>query len=148
MRNYLKILLCALAVSVAARPARAQAAASNYRVIVNTSNGASSLSAEDLQRVYLKKMTTWKDGSAVAVVDQGPKSPVRAAFSVAVLGRDVPSMKNYWQQSLFAGRGVPPIEQPGDAQVAAFVAANPNAIGYVSASAQLPDGVRVIEITR
>jgi ABC-type phosphate transport system substrate-binding protein len=57
-------------------------------------------------------------------------------------------MKNYWQQSLFAGRGVPPIEQPGDAQVAAFVASNPNAIGYVSPSAALPDGVRVLEITR
>ena len=144
MRTLLKSLFCAVAISLAAESASAQA----YRVIVNASNGASSLSAEDLQRVYLKKMTTWKDGSPVAVVDQGPKSPVRAEFSTSVLGRDVPSMKNYWQQSLFAGRGVPPIEQPGDAQVAAFVASNPNAIGYVSASAPLPDGVRVIEIKR
>lgn len=144
MRNFLKIVFCVAALSVTTRAASAQ----TYRVIVNASNSSRSLSAEDLQRVYLKKLTSWKDGSMVAVVDQGPKSPVRAAFSNEVLGRDVPSMKNYWQQSLFAGRGVPPIEQPSDAQVAAFVAANPNAIGYVSASATLPEGVRVLEITR
>jgi ABC-type phosphate transport system substrate-binding protein len=144
MRNFIKLLICVAAVSAPARAASAQA----YRVIVNAANNAQSLSAEDLQRVYMKKMTTWKDGAPVTVVDQGPKSPVRAAFSTSVLGRDVPSMKNYWQQSLFAGRGVPPIEQPGDAQVAAFVADNPNAIGYVSPTAPLPQGVRVIEITR
>jgi ABC-type phosphate transport system substrate-binding protein len=64
-----------------------------------------------------------------------------------VLGRDVATMKNYWQQSLFSGRGVPPIEQPSDEQVLSFVAQNQNAIGYVSADAPLPAGVKVIEIT-
>ena len=82
------------------------------------------------------------------MVDLGPKSPVRAEFSMEVLGRDVPTMKNYWQQSLFSGRGVPPIEQPSEAQVVAFVAANPGAIGYVSSSAQLPESVKTISVTR
>jgi ABC-type phosphate transport system substrate-binding protein len=143
MRKLLTFAFCLTALAAAA-PAGAQ----QYRVIVNSANPTSTLSKEDLARVYLKKMSTWKTGQQVQVVDLGPKSPVRAEFSVTVLGRDVPTMKNYWQQSLFSGRGVPPIEQPTEAQVVAFVAANPGAIGYVSADAQLPESVKTVSVTR
>lgn len=137
-----------IAFSLAALVGAAPAGAQQYRVIVNAANPTSALSKEDLARVYLKKMGSWKNGGAVTVVDLGPKSPIRAEFSMAVLGRDVPTMKNYWQQSLFSGRGVPPIEQPSEAQVVAFVAANQGAIGYVSSDAQLPGGVKTISVTR
>ena len=143
MRTILKVAFC-LAALVGAAPAGAQ----QFRVIVNSANPTSALSKEDLARVYLKKLSSWKQGGAVTVVDLGPKSPIRAAFSMDVLGRDVPTMKNYWQQSLFSGRGVPPIEQPSEAQVVAFVAANPGAIGYVSSDAQLPGTVKTIAVTR
>jgi ABC-type phosphate transport system substrate-binding protein len=136
-----------IAFSLAALVGAAPAGAQQYRVIVNAANPTSTLSKEDLARVYLKKMGSWKNGNSVTVVDQGPKSSVRADFSMAVLGRDVPTMKNYWQQSLFSGRGVPPIEQPSEAQVVAFVAANQGAIGYVSNDAQLPESVKTISVT-
>jgi ABC-type phosphate transport system substrate-binding protein len=143
MRTILKVAFC-LAALTGAAPAGAQ----QYRVIVNAANPTTALTKVDLARVYLKKMSSWKNGAAVTVVDLGPKSPVRAEFSVSVLGRDVPTMKNYWQQSLFSGRGVPPIEQPSEAQVVAFVAANPGAIGYVSSDTQLSDNVKTIPVTR
>ena len=143
MRKLLTFALC-LAALAGAAPAGAQ----QYRVIVNAANPTSTLSKDDLARVYLKKMSTWKNGTAVTVVDQAPKSPVRAQFSMTVLGRDVPTMKNYWQQSLFSGRGVPPVEQPTEAQVVAFVAANPGAIGYVSTETQLPESVKTVAVTR
>ena len=143
MRKLFTFAIC-LAALVGAAPAGAQ----QYRVIVNAANPTTSLTKEDLARVYLKKMSTWKSGAPVTVVDQAPKSPVRAQFSMTVLGRDVPTMKNYWQQSLFSGRGVPPVEQPTEAQVVAFVAANPGAIGYVSTETQLPESVKPITVTR
>ena len=143
MRKIMTLVVC-LAALLGAKPAQAQA----YRVVVNASNPTTALSKDDLARVYLKKQTTWKGGGSVAVVDQSPKAPVRAQFSMQVLGRDVPTMKNYWQQSLFSGRGVPPIEQASDEQVLSFVASNQGAIGYVSANAQLPSGVKVVEITQ
>jgi len=143
MRTILTFAFC-LAALTGAAPAGAQ----QYRVIVNAANPTTALTKDDLARVYLKKMSAWKNGAAVTVVDLGPKSPVRAEFSVSVLGRDVPTMKNYWQQSLFSGRGVPPIEQPSEAQVVAFVAANPGAIGYVSSDTQLTENVKTIPVTR
>jgi ABC-type phosphate transport system substrate-binding protein len=147
MRTLLNFAICLAALGTIA-PARARAqSSSSYRVVVNAANPTSEMTMEDLARVYLKKQTSWKSGGQVTVVDQSPRSPVRARFSTQVLGRDVPTMKNYWQQSLFSGRGVPPIEQPSDTQVLAFIAANPNAIGYVSADVQLPAGVKVLEVT-
>lgn len=148
MRSILSLAICLVSLGSIA-PARATAQApATYRVIVHASNPTTALSKEELARVYLKKQTSWKSGSQVAVVDLSPRSPVRAQFSTQILGRDVPTMKNYWQQSLFSGRGVPPVEQASDEQVTSFVASNPNAIGYVSANAQLPAGVKIVEITR
>lgn len=145
MRSIITLAICLVTLGSAA-PARATA--QSYRVVVNAANPTAAISKEDLARVYLKKQTSWKNGGQVAVVDQSPRSSVRAQFSMQVLGRDVPTMKNYWQQSLFSGRGVPPVEQPSDAQVLSFVASNQHAIGYVSADAQLPAGVKVIEVTQ
>ena len=139
-------LLVVLGAMAVFTPASAQAQA--YRVIINAENSTASLTKDQLQRVYLKKMTTWSSGAPIVPVDQSARAAVRAEFSQAVLGRDVSAMKNHWQQSLFAGRGAPPVEHASDAQVAAFVAANPNAIGYVSAGARLPEGVKTVEIAR
>lgn len=146
MRRLIQLLAVLALVLPAATPAHAQDAA--YRVIVNASNPTRQISKTELARLFLKKRTTWESGRPVVVVDQTERSATRARFSVAVLGKDVPTMKSYWQQSLFAGRGVPPVEQAGDGQVAAFVASNESAIGYVSADATLPPGVRVIEVGR
>lgn len=143
MRTILTIAVC-LAALLGAAPAQAQ----GYRVIVNVSNPTARLTKDQLERVYLKKTTTWNSGASVAVVDQSARSKVREQFSMSVLGRDVATIKNYWQQSLFSGRGVPPIEQAGDQQVIAFVQGNPNAIGYVAEGTPLPDGVKAVEIAR
>ena len=145
MRRIFQTLALLALVAVPATRAHAQ---DSYRVIVNASNPASHVSQSDLARIFMKKRTTWESGTPVVVVDQSERSSTRAQFSHAVLGKDVPSMKSYWQQSLFAGRGVPPIEKVNDAQVAAFVASNESAIGYVSSAAPLPAGVKVLEIAR
>ncbi|MFL5578203.1 MAG: phosphate ABC transporter substrate-binding protein [Gemmatimonadaceae bacterium] len=146
MRTILYFAFCLAALLAGAERAGAQAP--GYRVVVNAANSTSSITRDELARVYLKKMTAWKSGAPVAVVDQSPRSAVRAQFSSAILGRDVPTMKNYWQQSLFSGRGVPPVEQASDEQVLSFVASNQGAIGYVSPGASLPSSVKVVEITR
>lgn len=140
----LHTLLVVIGAAVLAAPAQAQ----SYRVIVHADNPTASMTKDQLQRVFLKKMTSWSNGSPVVPVDQSPRAAVRATFSVSVLGRDVNAMKSHWQQSLFAGRGVPPVEQPSDAQVAAFVATNPNAIGYVSDGVRLPENVKVVAIAQ
>ncbi len=135
------VAACLAAVSSGAAPPEA-----SHKVVVNASNPASSLAREEVARLFLKKTTTWASGQTVAPVDLGEDSPVRAAFSKAVLSKDVPTVKSYWQSIIFSGRGAPPPEKASEADALAFVRSNANAIGYVAGGTPLGDGVRVLTV--
>ena len=146
----LRVSLAALFfVLVALNGVHAQSASSpSYKLIVNASNPVSSLSREEASRLFLKKITMWKNAKPVLIVDQKTSSSVRETFTKDVHGRQVSSVTSYWQQMIFSGRAVPPAEKSSDADVAAYVAANETAIGYVAAEADLPAGVKVVAVTR
>jgi ABC-type phosphate transport system substrate-binding protein len=55
------------------------------------------------------------------------------------------AIDQYWTQSVFSGRAVPPPEKRSDADVVAFVRENPGAIGYVSQGASI-DGVKRVTV--
>jgi ABC-type phosphate transport system substrate-binding protein len=135
--------LCALVVALAlvgsARPAPSS---DGFQLIVNSANPVASLSREKASKMFLKKISKWDSGAAVAPVDLDQGSPVRAAFSRAVHGKPVSAVVSYWQQLIFSGRDVPPPEKGSDAAVIAFVKANPGAIGYVGGS--VPSDVKVL----
>jgi ABC-type phosphate transport system substrate-binding protein len=130
----LRLALAALLLSAGAvwRPA---AAADGYKLIVHPSNPVDSLPREQVARLFLKKVTSWSGGKAVAPVDRDKDAPPRAAFSHQVLHKSVAEVTNYWQQQIFAGRAVPPAEKRTDAEVVAFVEQEEGAIGNVSADA-------------
>ena len=135
----------ALLLAVAA-PLRAQEG--SFRVIVNSGNRVATLARDEVSKMFLKKIAAWHSGEAVVPVDQSEDAEVRKLFSKQVLGKDVAAVKGYWQQAIFTGRSFPPVEKSSDADVAAFVAANPNAIGYVSATAVLPSSVKVLKVDK
>ncbi len=131
-----------LLAGIAAPPAHAQ----SYRVVVHESNPVRSLSADRVSKLFLKKVTRWNDGREVEPVDLDDDSPVREAFSESIHGKDVASIKSYWQKMIFSGRATPPPELSSDAEVLAYVRSNPGAIGYVRSGARVGDGVAVVEI--
>jgi ABC-type phosphate transport system substrate-binding protein len=113
--------------------------AAPFLVIVHSSNAETSLTKSELSHLLLKKLTKWKDGRSVVPIDLVEGSLVRRSFSRAVHGRDVPAIKNYWQQQIFSGRGVPPREIDFEDEVVRLVARTPGAIGYVSTATPLKD---------
>ncbi len=122
-------------------------AAAEYVVIVNTANSASTLARPDAARLFLRSTTQWPGGEHVKPVDLAKGSPVRKAFTKEVLGRSIGAIEQYWTQSVFSGRAVPPPEKRTDAEVVAYVREYPGAIGYVSPGADT-DGVRRVTITK
>ena len=116
-----------------------------YIVITNTSNPADSVTRETLSRMFLKKLKRWSDGSAVTPVDQLRASTARKAFSKKVHKRSVPAINSYWQNAIFSGRGVPPVEVASNRDVIAFVKNNPGAVGYVAAGTPTA-GVKILEV--
>lgn len=106
----------------------------SYKIIVNGSNPISSMTKDQVSKLFLKKVTKWKNGQKVLPLDLTGTSPVRQDFSKEIFGRHVWAIKAYWQKKIFSGRGVPPPEKSSDREVLAYVQENPGAIGYISAS--------------
>ena len=126
----LKVCLTAGALALAAASANA-----DIVVIVNPKNPAANLSAEQVAAIYLGTTTSFPDGGAVALADQPEAAGIRGDFYQKATGRSVAQVKATWARITFTGKGTPPKELKSDADVKAFVAANPKAIGYVDASA-------------
>lgn len=121
------------------------AQAASYKVIVNNSVSVNSLSKKAASDLFLKKTTKWESGTPVMPVDQLDSSSAREGFSKAVHGKTAAAVKSYWNQQIFSGRDVPPVEKKSDAEVLSFVRSNPGAIGYVSEAASV-EGVRVVTV--
>jgi ABC-type phosphate transport system substrate-binding protein len=139
-RTYARLLL------VLALLAPGLAVAADFVVIVNPANKASALTRTEVQRYFLKNATVWPSGETVRPVDLQKTSPVRMSFTSEILGRSLPAIDQFWTQSIYSGRAVPPPERRSDREVVEFVRENPGAIGYVSPGAAL-DGVKKIAVS-
>lgn len=140
-----KLQVCAFAVLLIFAPAKVWAQAKSYKVIVNPSNPVSSMSREDLSRIFLKKSTKFPDGHGASPVDLPANSSTRESFSKDVHGKPSSGVDAYWQQLIFSGRDIPPA-QKSESGVLEFVRSSGNAIGYVSAGTDT-SGVKIILIT-
>ena len=130
-----------LLITLAALPALA----ADFQLVANNGVSTSSLTKSAASAIFLKKTLKWDDGTPIVVADQNDKSPVRDAFTTFVHGKSVAAIKSFWQQQIFSGRDVPPVEQASDAAVLAFVRSTPGAVGYISAKTPAT-GVKVLEV--
>ena len=104
-------------------------------VIVHPSSGVTSMTDDDVARIFLGKTNNFPGGAQAVPVNQDEGSPVRDKFNEAVCKKNASQYKAYWSQLVFTGKGTPPKDAGKDAAVKALIAANPNMIGYVDASA-------------
>lgn len=116
----------------------AQGSGAKFRIIVHADTPETTLSRAEVSDLLLKKQTKWQSGSAVKPVDLASGSAVRETFSLAVHGRSVDRVKNYWQRRIFSGREVPPPELDSSQAVAEFVRRTPGSIGYVGDDVDTP----------
>jgi ABC-type phosphate transport system substrate-binding protein len=148
MHKLIRVAVClALSLGTVAGAPRLEAqSAEPFVVVVHESNPVTSISRDELSRIFLKKITVWRTKRPVTVVDQRESSKVREQFTRSVHHREVSSVASFWQQQIFAGRAVPPAQRTSDADVLSFVANNPDAIGYVSAGASLAPGLKAVVV--
>ena len=104
-------------------------------VIVNPQNPAASLTAAQVASLYLGNAITFPSGGPVALADHPEAAEIRGDFYQKATGRSAAQVRATWARITFTGKGTPPKELKSDADVKAFVAADPKAIGYVDASA-------------
>ena len=120
--------------------------AAGVKVVVHATNAQGTVTKSKVADLFLKRVTRWENGRAVTPVDQSEKSAARAAFTKELLDKEVVWVKSYWQKMIFSGRATPPAELSTDTQVLELIKTNPDAIGYVSESATIPAGVKVLTV--
>ena len=112
-------------------------------VITNPQLPVTSMSREEIYRIYLGKTKFLPSGAKITPVDQRPGASARSQFYANVLRKSETEMKSYWSRVIFTGQGQPPLQEPDDQAVKDFVSKNPSAPGYIDKSV-VDDTVRVV----
>lgn len=100
---------------------------------------AVSVDEKTISKIYLGKLKSLPGG--ISVMPVGLKEGVSATkeFNDKVLGKNASQLKSYWSKRVFTGKGTPPLEVEDEAEMLKLIAANPNMIGFVEASAVSAD---------
>lgn len=100
-------------------------------IVAHPSNSLSGIRTDDAQRIFLGKTGEFANGRRATPVDQSPGTASRIKFLKIVIQKSEDELKGYWSKLMFSGKGQPPRDVGDDAAVKAWVASNPDAIGYI-----------------
>jgi ABC-type phosphate transport system substrate-binding protein len=118
------------------------AMAADVVVIANKAN-ENNVDKAFIVKAFTGEAKNWPDGGTLHLLDQADDSPSRTVFNTSVLGKNDSAVKAMWAQKIFSGKALPPKVVSSDEEVKKAVAANKNAIGYISAAA-VDGSVKVI----
>jgi len=107
----------------------------------------STISQDDIQRIFLGKTTRFDNGKVSKPVNQDEGNAIRDEFITKVLDKSQNQYRAYWSRLIFTGKGRPPKDMGGDADIKKLVAKDPNAIGYINA-VSVDESVKVIYTTK
>lgn len=99
-------------------------------VIANVQNANFNLTAEQVLKIFMGKLTRLPNGVAIKPLDQ-PDGSVRDAFYLTLTGKSAAQIKTYWSRQMFTGQAQPPAEAISAEDVVTQISKNPNLIGYV-----------------
>jgi len=88
------------------------------------------ISADDAKSILLGNLTKWRSGPVIKLIVLTEGS-VHEKTIKDYTQRTPDQFDKYWKKKVFTGQGSMPAQAKTDAEVIAYVAANPGALGYV-----------------
>lgn len=140
MRNPTSRLLAAAALLLAC----AAGQGAELVVIVSARSTVETLRPDQVAAIFLGQSPRFPSGALATAVDQTLGSDARNTFYQRVAGKSPPLLKAHWSKMVFTGRGQPPRELPGSAEVRRAVAEDPGLIGYIERDALDPSVRQVL----
>ena len=113
-------------------------------VIAHAGVADAAVTAADLQAIFLGKQTTWSDGATIELGVLGG-GPVAEEFLKTYVRKTGSQFQTFWKKAVFSGTGTAPREFGTSAELAAWVAATPGAVGFVADGAA-SDGCKVLRV--
>lgn len=112
-------------------------------IITSPGTSVDQLSEKEVKDIFLKKKTSFPNGTETVPGDQTKDSALYNDFSEKVLGKKPNQLSAYWSKRVFSGKAMPPKEIGDDNAVKEWAAKTPNSIGYIDASA-VDNSVKVL----
>lgn len=135
MSSIIKIIPVLSAISLAMN---ANFVHAEIALIAHPSNVEQALTTEQVKQIFLGKTGNFPGGNKVVPVDQKDGSALKTEFYMKIIQKDLSEIKAYWAKLLFSGKGTPPNALSSDEEVKAWVAKNPDGLGYINT--KLVDG--------
>tara|TARA_Y100000296_G_C5110660_1_gene224976 strand:- start:490 stop:936 length:447 start_codon:yes stop_codon:yes gene_type:complete len=112
-------------------------------VVANTSDDTLMLTREQVRNLFMGA-SVGRDLHPIALP---PKHRTRSLFNTKVVGLAESRVQSYWAQMKFTGRRSPPMEVGDEEAMLRYLNEHQNSIGYLTASTDLPDSLKVIYTT-
>lgn len=107
-------------------------------IVSSTASTLTSATKEDLERLYLGKSKSLA-GTSVNPINQTGDTDASSEFNKLLLNRSSSQVKAYWSKLVFTGKGMAPKEVNSNQQMIEALKADPEAVGYIDASAATGD---------
>ncbi|MBF0383215.1 MAG: substrate-binding domain-containing protein [Magnetococcales bacterium] len=115
-------------------------------IVIHPDNSNSAVSQQEVKNIFLGKKTHWDDGSRIKIVVQ-KRGTAHDNLLKNTIGMTSVSFRNYWRKRVFTGSSRPPKTFKSDADVVAFVATKPGAIGYINSNSD-HSGVKALQVNQ
>lgn len=99
-------------------------------VVVAQESSISTLSKQDVSRIFLSKTSRLPDGNKALTVEPSA-TRYQEEFYAGISGKNSAQLKAYWATMIFTGKGQPPRQFETSEDVLRYIQEHPNAIGYV-----------------
>lgn len=109
-------------------------------VVANIQQTDLSLSQQQIRSLFMGSSL----GYEFKVVTLPPRSLIRVTFNTKIIGLTEERIQSYWAQMRFSGRKTLPKQVESEELLIDFLTNNPGAVGYLSASTQVPGHLHVI----
>lgn len=138
IRTYFSICLLLFVVS----SSRSQD--STLTVISHQKGAPAQMKMSELISVFMGEKDRWSDGTKVTIVLMKTTTPIGKETCKKVYSRSGNSVLQYWNLQSFAGKSQLPTMFNSTAELEAFVAENPGAIGIIDKVSSIPDTKTVL----
>jgi ABC-type phosphate transport system substrate-binding protein len=112
----------------------AGAVAAQVVAVISAKSPVATLSKDQVMDIFLGRTSRFPDGSQAVPIDQAEGAAARDEFYANFSGKSPAQLKAHWSKIIFTGRGQPPREVSGSAEVRKIVIENPSFIGYIERS--------------
>ena len=102
-----------------------------YVLVCNKECPVAQITAQEVERIFLRKKRKWKDNSTIEVVIN-TNEKIYDQFTRSMLNKSSSQFSNYWRRILFSGKDMLPVILEKDSDIIDFIKKHPRALSYIN----------------